>query len=367
MSGIGASAIGRRLGVDPWRLAVAAAREAMTDAGLTPEDIDGVSTYPGATGSTPGITGAGADDLRTLLGLRLRWHTGAGEVPGQLGAIVNAVLAVAGGLVEHVLCVRTVWESTAQERLGGRSGTMRRSSARERTQWTAPYGASYSTYGGLDMCRYLHETGTTREQIGQVAVTARANAALNPQAVYRSPLTLDDYLAARMISDPLCMYDCDVPVDGAVAFVVSRSTGSAVDRRRAVTLQALGSAPGFTACADMMWSRTTLTPADVDVAQLYDGFSTLVLRWLEALRLCPAGEGGRFVEGGKRIARDGVLPLNTGGGQLSGGRLHGFGGLYEACLQLRGDADARQVLPRPEVAVVSSGAEAFTSCLLLAL
>ena len=91
-----------------------------------------------------------------------------------------------------------------------------------------------------------------------------------------------------------------------------------------------------------------------------------MLRWLEALGLCPAGEGARFVEGGRRIALDGELPLNTGGGQLSGGRLHGFGALHEACLQLRGDAGARQIARRPEVAAVSSGAEHFTSCLLLA-
>jgi acetyl-CoA acetyltransferase len=359
--------VGRRLDADPWRLTVDAALEAIADAGLTPADIDGVSTYPGATGSTPGITGAGVDDVRRLLGLRTRWHTGGGELPGQLGSVVNAVLAVGAGLADHVLCFRTVWESTAQTRLGGRSATMRDSAARERTQWTAPYGAGYPTYGGLDLRRYLYESGSTREQVGQIAVTARAHAALNPRAVYRDPMSLDDYLGARMISDPLCVYDCDVPVDGSIAFVLSRSDSTAIDRRRAVTIQALGSASGFRESADMMWSRTCLKPSDVDVAQLYDGFSTLVLRWLEALGLCPPGEGGRFVEGGKRITLGGELPLNTGGGQLSGGRLHGYGALHEACLQLRGAADARQVTPRPEVAVVSSGAEHFTSCLLLAL
>ncbi|MER5181613.1 thiolase family protein [Streptomyces sp. NPDC002896] len=366
ITGIGSSRIGRRLHRDPWTLTSDAALAAIADAGLEPADIDGLSTYPGATGSTPGITGAGVDDVRALLGLRLRWHTGGGEVPGQLGSIANAVLAVGAGLAEHVLCFRTVWESTAQERLGGRSETMRSSTARERNQWTAPYGAGYPTYGGLAMQRYLHESGSTREQLAQIAVTARAHAAHNPSAVYRDPMTLEEYLAARMISDPLCIYDCDVPVDGSIAVVVSRAGSHTDDPLRAVTIQAMGTASGFDACADMMWSRTDLAPADVDVAELYDGFSILAVRWLEALGLCPRLEGGRFIEGGKRIALDGELPLNTGGGQLSGGRLHGYGALYEACLQLRGVAEDRQVHPRPQVAVVSSGAENFTSSLLLA-
>jgi acetyl-CoA acetyltransferase len=115
----------------------------------------------------------------------------------------------------------------------------------------------------------------------------------------------------------------------------------------------------------MMWSRTDLGPADVGVAQLYDGFSVYALRWLEALGFCGRNEGAAFVEGGHRIARGGELPINTGGGQLSAGRLHGYGGLYEACLQLRGRGGDRQVHPVPEVAVATSGAEHFTSSLLL--
>jgi acetyl-CoA acetyltransferase len=367
ISGIGSSQIGRRLRRDPWTLTLDAALGAIADAGLSVDDIDGLSTYPGGTGSTPGITGAGVDDVRSLLGLNLRWYTGGGEVPGQLGSIVNAVLAVAGGLANHVLCFRTVWESSAQEQLGSRSATMRSGVVRERNQWIEPYGGAYSTYGALAMQRYMYESGATREQLGQIAVVSRKHAALNPQAAYRTPLTLEEYLGARMISDPLCMLDCDVPIDGSIAVVVSRADSAAIDRRRAVTIQAIGSASGFEACSNMMWSRTTLKPSDVKLAELYDGFSILVIRWLEALGLCPHNEAGRFIEGGDRISLGGVLPLNTGGGQLSGGRMHGYGGFYQACLQLRGAAEDRQITPRPGVAVVSSGTETFTSCLLLAL
>jgi hypothetical protein len=113
-----------------------------------------------------------------------------------------------------------------------------------------------------------------------------------------------------------------------------------------------------------MWSRTDLKPSDVDVANLYDGFTVLTLFWLEGLGFCGKGEGGPFVEGGSRIALDGELPLATSGGQLSAGRLHGFGHLYEACLQLRGQADERQVADA-KVAAVSAGAGPLASCLLL--
>ncbi len=121
--------------------------------------------------------------------------------------------------------------------------------------------------------------------------------------------------------------------------------------------------------AASMWERTDLRPADVDVAQLYDGFSILAMVWLEALGFCGRGESGSFVEGGGAIARDGVLPLNTAGGQLSGGRLHGFGLIHEACVQLRGEGGDRQVYRRgtsvPEVAAVSNGGGPIAGTLLL--
>ena len=176
---------------------------------------------------------------------------------------------------------------------------------------------------------------------------------------------MDEYLESRMISDPLCLYDCDVPIDGSIAVVISRSDSDAIVPDRAVTIHALGTASGFEECAEMMWARTTLRPSDVDVAELYDGFSILAVRWLEALSLCPRNGAGQFIEGGHRISLGGDLPLNTGGGQLSGGRMHGYGALLEACQQLRGVAESRQVNPRPEVVCVSSGSETFTSCLLL--
>ena len=364
ITGVGRSDVGRRLRRDPLLLTADAALAAIADAGLDPRDIDGLSTYPGAAGSTEGISGAGIDDVRALLGLHLRWHAGGRELAGQLGSVVNAVLAVAGGLASHVLCFRTVWESTAQAQAGGRSSLVARS-PHPAMEWGRPYGAGYVTYGALALQRYLHNSGATREQIAQLAVVSRANAAGNPLAVYREPITVADYLQARMISDPLCVYDCDVPVDGAVAVIVSRAGSGAIDRRRAIAIEAMGSATGFQASADMLWARTDLKPADVDVAEVYDGFTIYAIRWLEALGLVPRHQSGEFFEGGTRIALDGELPVSTGGGQLSAGRLHGYGALLEACIQLRGDGGARQVPDSPAVAVVTSGADSFTSCLLL--
>jgi acetyl-CoA acetyltransferase len=210
-------------------------------------------------------------------------------------------------------------------------------------------------------------------------VNARANAARNPLAVYRQPLTMDEYLAARPVSTPFGLYDCDVPCDGAVAVVVSARDAAPDAARPAVLVDAVGTAisdrlswdqgtlshePQVIGPATHLWTRTELGPADVDVAQLYDGFTFNCLSWLEALGFCAIGEGGPFVEGGARIALDGELPLNTGGGQLSAGRLHGFGLIHEAILQVRGEAGDRQV-PGVEVALVTTGGGTPGGCALL--
>jgi len=228
--------------------------------------------------------------------------------------------------------------------------------------------------------RHMHEYGTTREQLAQIALNARRNAGLNPKAIYREPMSLEDYFAARMISTPFCLFDCDVPVDGSTALIVSRADRARDLRRPPLRVEAVGTAlrgrPSWDQFDDlttmamrdagaMLWRRTGLRPADVDVAELYDGFSFLAMAWLEALGFCGKGESGSFVEGGTRIARDGELPLNTHGGQLSAGRLHGYGFLHEAAVQLWGEGGARQVRGDPRVAVAAAGGGPLGGCLLL--
>jgi acetyl-CoA acetyltransferase len=369
ITGIGISAVGRRLGRDPWSLTAEAALAAIADAGLTPRDIDGLSTYPGGTFPVPGFTGAGAWDVRNMLGLELRWINGGPEVAGQIGSVINAAIAVSAGIANHVLCFRSVWETTAQDQIGRAAallGPAGRPIVTGDREFTVPFGVGNACHGALLAQRYFHQHGASREQLAQVALVARANAGLNSAAVYRTPLSMDDYLGARIISAPLCLYDCDVPVDGCIAVVVSRREAAADTAKRPIEVAAVGSAPGLEPSAAMLWSMTDLKPDDVDIAEVYDGWSILTLLWLEALGLCGRGEAASFVEGGSRIARSGDLPVNTGGGQLSAGRLHGYVQVHEACVQLRGEGGSRQVAPHPEVAVVSTGANHFAGCLLLA-
>ena len=228
--------------------------------------------------------------------------------------------------------------------------------------------------------RRFHEFGLTREQLSNIAINARKNAALNPKAIYRDPMTLDDYLNARMITSPLCLFDCDAPCDGSTALVVSHVDYAPDAPHPSCHVNAVGTAlwgrPSWDQFDDMttmaardaaasMWQRTDLRPSDVDIAELYDGFSMLTMVWLEALGFCGRGESGPFVDGGTRIALDGKLPLNTAGGQLSAGRLHGFGMLHEACVQLRGEGGARQIPGRHEVAAVANGGGPIAGTMLL--
>ena len=388
ISGVGQSQIGRRLYRPALDLTVEAVLRAIEDAGLTRDDIDGIATYPGNMDVPPGFSGVGVTELQEALRLELRWFAGGLESPGQLGSVVNAALAVAAGLANHVVCFRTVTEASAQGDKGRSSVTVGGGGGGGRgvrmggfMQWTLPFGApSAANWIGMMAMRHFHEFGTTREQLAQIPLNARRNAALNPHAIYTEPMTLEDYLGVRMISEPLCQYDCDVPADGSTAVIVSRADAAPGLRRPPVGIEAVGTAirgrPSWDqwddlttmACRDaaaMLWERTDLTPADVDIAELYDGFSFIALAWLEALGFCGHGEGGPFVEGGTRIARDGELPLNTHGGQLSAGRLHGYGFLHEACLQLWGEAGARQVPGGPEVAVAAAGGGPLAGCLLL--
>lgn len=382
VSGIGQSAVGRRVGRSPLDLTSEAALAAIAESGLTAADIDGVSTWPGLQDRTPGFSGVGVFELQDCLGLRLSWFSGGGETPGQLGAVVNAYAAIKAGLARHVVCFRTVWEATAAALSGARASVL---SGAQRvggwSSWLTPFGALSATNWAAQLAtRHQYDYGTTREQLGALAVNQRANAAGNPRAVYLDPLTLEDYLAARMISDPLCLFDCDVPVDGSTAVVVSKADTATDLAKAPISIAGIGAAltgsptwDQFGSLEDLiafgvgrsLWASTDLSASDVDVAQLYDGFSILTLIWLEALGLVPVGESGRFVEGGTRIALDGQLPLNTGGGQLSAGRLHGFGHLHEAVVQLRGEGGARQVPGEPRVAVVAAGGGHLGGALLL--
>jgi acetyl-CoA acetyltransferase len=370
ISGIGISRIGRKTGIEALELTVASSQSAMADAGLTPADIDGIATI----GDTPPAVAA------KTLGITPNWTGGSMGYYGLLTPVVDAFTAVARGDARHVLVYRTVNMIGGEARIepSAAGPTEMPPAMRDITRILTMHAYSASNWLAMHLRRHMYLYGTTREQIGWLAINSRRNAALNPAAAYRDPITMEDYLSARMISEPFGLLDCDVPVDGAIAVVVS-GAAHADACPHPVRVDAVGGSDGAggwdqrpdypkmasSDAAREMWNATDLRPADVDVAELYDGFTFLTMAWLEALGFCADGESGPFLEGGSRIAIDGALPLNTYGGQLSAGRMHGYWVLHEACLQLRGQAGPRQVPGRPEVAVVSNGGGPIAGCVLL--
>jgi acetyl-CoA acetyltransferase/uncharacterized OB-fold protein len=381
LSGIGRSAIGRRLLVDPLSLTIDACLAAVEDAGLSLDDIDGLSTYPGAAGM--GMSEGGISAVEEALRLHPTWINGGGDLPGPGGSLIAAMLAVASGLCRHVLCFRTVWESTyatlgLAASGGGGLGGARVSGAM--TEGRAPFGAlSAATWIGMNANQYLHRYGATRELLGHIAVNGRAGAARNPAAIYRDPMTMDDYFNARPITSPFGLYDCDVPCDASIAVIVSDASIAADLPKTAVRVDAVGTQilervswdqgtithePQVLGQSAHLWTRTSLRPADVDLALLYDGFTFNAVSWLEGLGFCGFGEAQDWLDQGRRIALDGELPVNPHGGQLSEGRTHGYGFLFEAVTQLRHEAGERQVRDA-QTAVVTSGGGTPSGVLLL--
>ena len=413
ITGIGQSDVGRRLNRNPLELTADACLQAIEDAGLKRDDIDGLCTYPGAgIPGAPGFTAGGINEIQDMLRLKLNWVNGGLEQSGQLGSVITACAAVAAGYAKHVLCFRTVWEATAAA--GGYKVDMTelKTRAAERKaqqvaaeeevpkpkvsgsgamgaiprangvhQWSLPFGAaSASCWIALAAQRHFHEYGTTREALCSIAVNSRRNAGLNPKALYRDPMTREDYFNARMISEPFCLFDCDAPTDGSTAVIVSRADLAGDMPKPVIRVEAVGSAirgrPSWDQWDDMttmslrdaaamLWERTDYQPKDVDVAELYDGFSFITLAWLEALGFCAKGEAKDFLKDTSNICLEGPLPLNTHGGQLSAGRLHGYGFLHEACTQLWGEGGERQVANHPKIAVAAAGGGPLGGCMLL--
>jgi acetyl-CoA acetyltransferase len=381
LSGIGQSQIGRRLPRSGLQLTIDAIKQALADAGLRREDIDGLTSWPGRLDWAQGFSPVSLGEVQEALGLKLRFYS-AGAEATQLSPLISACMAVATGQARHVVCFRTMTEATAMSS-GERSSVIGLGANRVEGlfQWQSPFKAfSATNWMGLIASRYFHEFGATREQLAQVAINARHNAGLNPKALYRTPITMEEYLASRMISTPLCLYDCDVPIDGSTAIIVSHREAARDLRSKPIRVEAICgplierdtwdqqadlSRFGFEHAGTELWKRTDLKPADVDVAELYDGFSILTLLWLEGLGFCGPGEAASFVEGGKRIALDGELPLATHGGQLSAGRTHGLGYVREAVIQLRGEGGDRQVPNDPKVAVLSNGGGNIAGAALL--
>jgi acetyl-CoA acetyltransferase len=377
ITGVGQSQIGQKLTRHPLLLTLDALKEALAEAGLTIDQIDGVATYPGRSAGYLGFSPIGSDDVIEAYGIKARWRLGGMELSAQLGAIAAAADAVKAGHARHVLCFRTVYEAAAMAR-PEEYPPPKRGRVDGFSQWVQPFGAaSAANWVAQYAMRHVKKYGLTREQLAQIALTDRKHALLNPRALVRQPLSMDEYMSARLISTPLCLYDCDRFSDASTVVIVS--AGEAIDEVSCTPIRIAASAGvverdswdqaewmASYATGQELWKHTDYRPKDVDTVQFYDGFAFLALSWFEALGFCEVGEGGRFIEGGQRIGLDGELPFNTFGGQIGAGRLHGFGFAHEAAVQLRGKGGERQIPGDPKVAVATSGGGPLATALLLA-
>ncbi|MEU8473900.1 lipid-transfer protein [Streptomyces hygroscopicus] len=368
--GIGATEFSKDSGRSELKLAVEAVRAALDDAGLTPADVDGLVTFTMDT--SPEITVAQACGIGDLTFFS-RVHYGGGAA---CATVQQAALAVAAGVAEVVVCYRAFNERSGR-RFG--SGVQHREPSAEGAAlgWSLPFGLlTPASWVAMTAQRYLYAYRLTSEVFGHVAVTDRRHAATNPAAYFHGkPITLADHAASRWIVEPLRLLDCCQETDGGQALVVT-SVERARELRRppaVVTAAAQGAGrgqeqmtsfyrdgltglPEMGVVAGQLWRGSGLTPADVDVAILYDHFTPFVLMQLEEFGFCGRGEAAGFV------AED-ALPLNTHGGQLGEAYLHGMNGIAEAVRQIRGTS-VNQVAGAARV-LVTAGTGVPTSGLLL--
>jgi acetyl-CoA acetyltransferase len=371
--GIGTTEFATSIDRSESRLALEAIAAALRDAGLEPSDVDGLSCYSMETTDEVDVArNLGAGDV-TYFGT-VPYGGGAG-----CGVVGQAAMAVATGQCR----VAVAWRSRKRGAKTSRpwAGVAPRV-AGNHAMWTRPYGL-LRPVDEIAMLtrRYIHEYGATRDHLCNVATAFRRHANANPAAtMYDRALTRDDYFAARMISEPLCLFDNCLETDGACAVVIT-STERARDlpHRPALVHSWAQSLPAqhqtmtnffcedplrgpSWACADALWSTAEVTPADVDVAQLYDAFSPLVLLSLEGYGFCGRGEAGPFTDDGG-IELGGRLPVNTSGGGMSEAYLHGFNLIVEAVRQVRGTS-TNQVAD-VEFSLVTSGEGVPTGAVLL--
>src|SRR5487761_2067921 len=353
IAGIGWTDYSKSSGRTVRSLASEACIKAIADAGLDVKDIDGFVSF-NFNDSVPAIS------VATEIGVPAARYANdflsGGNAANMI--VLTAAAAIEAGLAENVLGFRAM-----NGRSGFRLGGGRDLAAYGITQFTAPFGwITYPQAMAMWCRRHMIEYGTNAEQLGEIAVTFRKNAMLNERAMQRDPMSMDDYMSSRMIVDPFRMYDICLETDGACAVLVTRAERAKDLAQKPIYISggAYGGGPdqgedlvdairwpdhshNYTKyIADDLWKSAGMGPSDIDIAEIYDCFTYSVIMQLEGLGFCKEGEGGEFVRGG-RIARDGALPLNTHGGLLSEGYIHGLNHVIEAVQQLRGHAGVRQV------------------------
>jgi acetyl-CoA acetyltransferase len=381
--GVGYSKTGRRTGLGSWDLAIQACKAAMDDAGMTPADLDGVSLLWGVAGPEPvGLDRIDPMDLGYTLGINpLNWYGAPSPSPAYVGAAMQGIAAIRAGFAHTVLTVRIINQRSSSSEVIRETALREPEIAIGDRAYTAPYGFDVGgmipSIAALPAQRHMDMYGTTEEQFGAHVVAQRYHASLNEDALFRDPLTVDDYLASRYISKPVRLLDCDYPVDSASAIIYTAGDRAASWRKKPVWVEAaayssikyfdfnnieLNESSPFHAAREM-WSRTDLKPEDVDCAQLYDGFTIITFQWLEALGFCKLGEAGPFIEAGN-TRLGGRIPTNTDGGACNVGRRHGANFCIETVRQLRGESGRRQV-PGAEVGVWANAVGPFSGVVLM--
>ena len=333
----------------PFELHYQAASRALGDAGLGKGDVDGFASS--GTGLLAPV------ELAEYLGLRPTWVDGTGVGGSTWEFMVeHATAAIAEG---HAEVVVLAYGSTARADLKRRDRRANLSfGSRGPVQFDAPYGHALIAKYAMAARRHMHEFGTTIDQLAEIAVSTRHNASLNPDAYYREPITVDDVNAAPLVADPLTTLHCCIRSDGGGAVVLTSEDRARDLAPRPVRVLGTGEAVSHTTMSEwddftespavrsgkLAFERAGVTPEDIDVCEIYDAFTPMVLLSFEALGFCKKGEGGPFVEGGT-MRVDGALPTNTDGGGLSACHpgMRGIFLLVEAVRQLRGEAGERQV------------------------
>ncbi|WP_419995820.1 acetyl-CoA acetyltransferase [Streptomyces boninensis] len=371
VAGVALSDCGRVDDKTALQLHAQAARRALADSGLDRSVIDGVASA--GTGTLAPV------EVAEYLGLKPTWvdSTAVGGSTWEVMA-AHAADAIAAG---HANAVLLVYGSTARADLkAGRRTANLSFGAGGPLQFEVPYGHTLVAKYAMAARRHMHEYGTTLEQLAEVAVQARANAAYNPDAMYRDPVTVDDVLSGRIIADPFTKLHCCIRSDGGAAVLLVAEEYLQDAAKAPVWVLGTGEHTSHAAMSEwedftvspaavsgrLAFERAGVRPADIDVAELYDAFTYMTLVTLEDLGFCAKGEGGAYVEKG-RIGLGGELPVNTDGGGLSACHpgMRGLFLLVEAVRQLRGEAGERQVRKDggrlPELAVASGTGGWFCS------
>lgn len=344
--GVGATEQGKLPGSTPITLATQAFKRAIADAGLRKDQIDGLLTMPGTTSPEASLNYL---RLGETLGIDPRYTGSMTMGGGTAGALIqNAALAIEAGLADYVACV---FGDTA--RTGG-SKFARASGWGDSWGLWGMFGAAANS--AVAASRHMALYGTTSRQLGEVAVACRKHASMNPDAVMREPITVDDHQASRWVVEPFHLLDCCLISDGSVCVILTSAERAKDLAKPPVIIGGMGQAyttrnmeredwwyvPHQKDALRRAFEMSGLGPQDIDVAQLYDNFTMSVILWLEHAGFCKPGEGGSFVENG-RIQLGGELPVNTAGGNLSESYMEGWLHVVEGVRQVRGECGTRQV------------------------